>query len=63
LEERRLHLRLRPTVITDPNCLKELWALSGRDIADDVELMPVTPSTGSTGRTGPTSIIRTTNPL
>jgi phytoene desaturase len=32
-----------PTVITDPNCLKELWALSGRDIADDVELMPVTP--------------------
>jgi phytoene desaturase len=32
-----------PTVITDPNCLKELWALSGRDIAEDVELMPVTP--------------------
>ncbi len=32
-----------PTVITDPNCLKELWALSGRDISDDVELMPVTP--------------------
>jgi phytoene desaturase len=32
-----------PTVITDPNCLKELWALSGRDIADDVELLPVTP--------------------
>ncbi len=32
-----------PTVITDPNCLKELWALSGRDIADDAELMPVTP--------------------
>jgi len=32
-----------PTVITDPDCLKELWALSGRDIADDVELMPVMP--------------------
>jgi phytoene desaturase len=32
-----------PTVITDPNCLKELWALSGADIAQDVELMPVTP--------------------
>ncbi len=32
-----------PTVITDPDCLKELWALSGRDIADDVTLMPVTP--------------------
>ena len=32
-----------PTVITDPNCLKELWALSGHDIAEDVELMPVMP--------------------
>lgn len=32
-----------PTVITDPNCLAELWRLSGRDIADDVELMPVAP--------------------
>ncbi len=32
-----------PTVITDPNCLKELWALSGRDMADDVELMRVSP--------------------
>jgi phytoene desaturase len=32
-----------PTVITDPNCLKELWALAGADIAQDVELMPVTP--------------------
>ena len=32
-----------PTVITDPNCLAELWRLSGRDIADDVELIPVTP--------------------
>jgi phytoene desaturase len=32
-----------PTVITDPACLRELWALSGRDMADDVELMPVMP--------------------
>lgn len=32
-----------PTVITDPDCLKELWALSGHDISEDVELMPVTP--------------------
>ncbi len=32
-----------PTVITDPPCLKELWALSGHDIAEDVELMPVKP--------------------
>ena len=30
-----------PTVITDPNCLKELWALSGHDISEDVDLMPV----------------------
>jgi phytoene desaturase len=32
-----------PTVITDPACLEELWALSGGTIADDVELMPVNP--------------------
>lgn len=32
-----------PTVITDPPCLQELWALTGRDIAEDVELQPVTP--------------------
>jgi phytoene desaturase len=32
-----------PTVITDPECLAELWRLSGRDMADDVELLPVTP--------------------
>ncbi len=32
-----------PTVITDPDCLKELWALSGHDIAEDVTLMPVMP--------------------
>mgnify|MGYP002777769160 CR=1 FL=1 len=32
-----------PTVITDPACLQELWALSGRDMAADVELAPVMP--------------------
>ena len=32
-----------PTVITDPACLQELWALSGRDMAADVQLEPVTP--------------------
>jgi len=32
-----------PTVITDPPCLQELWELSGHDIAEDVELMPVMP--------------------
>jgi len=32
-----------PTVITDPDCLRELWELSGHDMAKDVELMPVMP--------------------
>jgi phytoene desaturase len=32
-----------PTVITDPDCLKELWALSGGDMAADVDLLPITP--------------------
>jgi phytoene desaturase len=32
-----------PTVITDPPCLQELWALTGRDMADDVTLAPVSP--------------------
>ncbi|MEO6042082.1 MAG: phytoene desaturase, partial [Croceibacterium sp.] len=32
-----------PTVITDPACLRELWALTGHDMAGDVELMPVMP--------------------
>ena len=32
-----------PTVITDPACLQELWALTGHDMAADVELMPVMP--------------------
>jgi phytoene desaturase len=32
-----------PTVITDPPCLEQLWALTGHRMADDVELLPVTP--------------------
>jgi phytoene desaturase len=32
-----------PTVITDPPCLEELWALSGSSIKQDVDLMPVKP--------------------
>ena len=32
-----------PTVITAPEALAELWTLSGRDIADDVTLLPVSP--------------------
>ncbi|RZM17627.1 MAG: FAD-binding protein, partial [Sphingomonas sp.] len=32
-----------PTVITDPACLEELWQLTGRAMADDVTLEPVSP--------------------
>lgn len=32
-----------PTVITDPPCLQELWALSGQEMAADVTLDPVMP--------------------
>ncbi|KQN25042.1 phytoene dehydrogenase [Sphingomonas sp. Leaf33] len=32
-----------PTVITAPDTLQELWALSGRDMAEDVTLLPVNP--------------------
>ncbi|HEY8592837.1 MAG TPA: phytoene desaturase [Sphingomicrobium sp.] len=32
-----------PTVITDPACLRELWELSGSDMAADVDLVPVSP--------------------
>ena len=32
-----------PTVITDPACLRELWELTGADMAHDVELVPVSP--------------------
>lgn len=32
-----------PTVITDPASLRELWALTGQDMARDVTLLPVSP--------------------
>ncbi|MFM9827146.1 MAG: phytoene desaturase [Sphingomonas sp.] len=32
-----------PTVITDPPCLRELWALSGHSMDEDVTLDPVMP--------------------
>jgi phytoene desaturase len=32
-----------PTVITDPDCLQRLWKLTGHDMADDVDLVPVKP--------------------
>ena len=32
-----------PTVITDPSCLRELWELTGADMAKDVDLVPVSP--------------------
>jgi phytoene desaturase len=32
-----------PTVITDPSCLEELFALSGRSLSDYVTLAPVSP--------------------
>ena len=32
-----------PTVITDPDCLRELWELSSRRMEDYVTLLPVTP--------------------
>lgn len=32
-----------PTAITDPAALRELWELTGHDLSQDVELMPVTP--------------------
>jgi len=32
-----------PTVITDPECLAQLWRLSGHDMAQDVMLLPVMP--------------------
>ncbi|GAA0468695.1 phytoene desaturase [Parasphingorhabdus litoris] len=32
-----------PTVITDPDCLSQLWDLTGHDMAKDIELMPVSP--------------------
>ena len=32
-----------PTIITDPESLRELWRLSNHDMADDVELLPIRP--------------------
>ena len=32
-----------PTVITDPDCLRELWEVSGRKMEDYVTLLPVSP--------------------
>ncbi|WP_426266868.1 phytoene desaturase [Sphingomonas sp. LHG3443-2] len=32
-----------PTVITDPDCLQRLWKLSGHDMGEDVDLVPVKP--------------------
>jgi phytoene desaturase len=32
-----------PTVITDPACLRELWEISGANMSQDVELVPVSP--------------------
>ena len=32
-----------PTVVTDPDCLRELWQISGHDMDEDLELMPVMP--------------------
>ncbi len=32
-----------PTVITDPDCLRELWGLAGADMRRDVDLLPVSP--------------------
>ncbi|MFM2300431.1 MAG: hypothetical protein RLZZ84_167 [Pseudomonadota bacterium] len=32
-----------PTTITDPAAFAELWAMTGHDMADDIELLPVAP--------------------
>ncbi|HEY9091717.1 MAG TPA: phytoene desaturase [Parasphingorhabdus sp.] len=32
-----------PTIITDPDCLGELWELTGHDMAADIKLLPVSP--------------------
>ena len=32
-----------PTVITDPDCLRELWTVAGRNMDDYVTLLPVDP--------------------
>jgi len=32
-----------PSAVTDPDCLAQLWRLSGHDMAQDMTLLPVTP--------------------
>jgi phytoene desaturase len=32
-----------PTVITAPDSLRELWRISGHDISEDVNLLPISP--------------------
>lgn len=43
LEDQGFRFDMGPTVVTDPTCIEELFRLSGRNLADYVELMPVTP--------------------
>lgn len=42
-EEGGFTFDMGPTVITAPEALRELWQLSGRDIGEDVKLVPVSP--------------------
>ncbi|MCS6987697.1 MAG: phytoene desaturase [Sphingomonadaceae bacterium] len=42
-EERGFVFDAGPTVVTDPDCLHELFRLTGRRTSEYVELMPVTP--------------------
>ena len=42
-EKQGFYFDAGPTVITDPDCLEQLWALSNHKMADDIELMPVSP--------------------
>jgi phytoene desaturase len=42
-EEQGFTFDAGPTVITDPDCLRELFALTGRRLEDYVELLPVRP--------------------
>ncbi|HZV57229.1 MAG TPA: phytoene desaturase [Sphingobium sp.] len=42
-EEQGFTFDAGPTVITDPDCLAQLWQLTGHDMARDVTLLPVMP--------------------
>ncbi|HLT31961.1 MAG TPA: phytoene desaturase [Myxococcaceae bacterium] len=42
-EEQGFTFDAGPTVITAPHCLEELYTLTGRNLADHVELLPVQP--------------------